>query len=1260
MPTPRPAQPNPRMLPAILFAALVLIGIGIGCATHRSKPTATSTTTSAMRLLRDNCLSCHNADKSKGGLVLGSRKGLLNGGDNGPVIAEGKPDESELFKVLSADADPHMPPKKQLTSRQIQIVKDWIIAGAGWDQAALEEKNRREQVQLTQLPDGYQPALAVALSPDGQRLAIGRGNRLIVHDLQATNFPVLFDTNVCVDAVRSVVWSPDGHRLASGSYRELTVRNADDFAIVWQASSNLMGRVSALAFTPHGGALVAADSPTAEPAWVRVFAADSGREIDAWIAHDDAINAVAISPDGGRLATAGGDKLVKLWEIISHNEIARYEGHVGAVTGIGFDTNATELLSVGADKQLKVWDVKSREGVVTIGGRRHSFTAGAWSADGKTVAATDEDGRLYTFKEFQRHGGAQSSETAKERQLGRWSDALTAVAINADGSRIAAGGQDGIVRVVDGEGKLLATLEPKPTITGMEDGTAETKEVVREASAGVGSNANSSTSVPLTPALSPKEKEKGGQPLNKSGARSSSDGAKGNSLTAGERGKVTHELRAGSNSIEIVEAVQPVPSFVRDVLPALAKAGCMAGSCHAKPEGQNGFKLSVFSYNPPSDYAEIVKDGRGRRVSPAAPPESLILLKPTLAVDHEGGQRIEPGSETYQLLTRWIAGGLPYQATNEPTLTGIQVEPAEGSYKLGGSVALKVAALYSDHSTRDVTRLAEFVSQDKELATVDEAGKVQVGKLSGESVVIARFMGFVDAAHLTVPADRILPPERYRELPVANFIDERAYAHFQKLGLYPSARCTDEEFIRRSTLDAIGMLPTPEETRVFVADTTPDKRRKWIEQLVQHPAWADYWANKWADLLRPNPDRVGVKSVYLLDQWLREAFRQNLPFDQFARAIITAEGSNHHDGPAVVYRDRREPPELTTMFSQLFLGVRLECAKCHHHPNEKWSQDDFYQFAAFFGPVKQKGAGLSPPISAGTEVFYFAPGGDVRHPLTDAVVKPRPPDAAEFTAADDRDPRLALADWLTNPDNSFFAKSAVNRVWASFFGRGMVEPVDDFRASNPAVNEPLLDALAADFREHGYDLKHLMRTILSSELYQLSSTPNDTNLADTKHFSRSYRRRLPAEVALDAVSDVTGVPDKFDGCPPGTRAIQTWTFKINSNFLDAFGRPNASSDAPCERDLKTSVVQALHLMNSQALQAKLADASGRVKALTDSDRSPAAIVHELYLATFSRLPTDAELATATAEFAKENVKRQDATEDVLWALLNSPEFVFNH
>ncbi len=1129
----------------------------------------------AMQLLHANCLSCHNAEKQKGGLQLETRAAALKGGDNGPVLVGGKPQESALFKALSADADPHMPPKKQLTTNQIELVRRWIAGGASWDPTALARASAPREVNPGRLPDSYQPVFALTVSPDGKRLAIGRGKRIAIHDLTATNLALLAEQEGHRDVVRALAWSADGRFLASGAFREIKLWKAEPLELIRTVSSNLLDRVTSIRFTSDGENLVAAESRMAQSGWIRVVSTHTGESIAGWQAHSDSISEIALSPDGERLATAGNDKLLKIWEWASHKQIAQLE-HGGALFGVGFNTNGTEVLAIDADKQLKVWDIKTRERVVGVNGKKQGFTAVAWSGDGRVIVAAADDGRLLAYSDFKRHSGMESSETAKERQLGRFPEAMQAVAVTRDAKRIFAGGHDGIVHVMNGEGKVLAKLEAVPVAAD--------------------------------------------EP---------------------QRGLL-------------------VPSFVRDVLPALAKAGCMAGSCHAKAEGQNGFKLSVFSYDPRSDYGEIVREARGRRVFPAAPEESLLLLKPTMTVEHGGGERFEIGSPTYKLLSDWIRGGMLYQHTNEPALVSIHVEPRERTYRKGDRQQLRVKAKYADDTTRDVTGLADYVANETEIAQVGEDGLVRVNNLSGESVVVARYMGFVGAARVTVPADRPLPKDRYTKLPVNNFIDKVAYEQFRKLGLYPSDLCTDAEFLRRSSLDAIGVLPDLNDTKAFLADTNSDRRQRWVERLLADPAYGDHWANKWADLLRPNPDRVGVKSVFTLDQWLRESFRGNKPYDQFVREILLAEGNNHRDGPAVVYRDRREPPELTTTFSQLFLGTRMECAKCHHHPNEKWSQDDFYQFAAFFGPIKQKGVGLSPPISAGAETFYFAPGRAVKHPVTDEVMKPRPPDGPLVNVATNCDPRPALADWLTDSQNPFFSKAAVNRVWAAFFGRGFVNPVDDFRVSNPPVNEPLLNALASDFAGRGYDLKHLMRTILSSRLYQLSSTPNEFNMADTKNFSRSYRRRLAAEVMLDAVNDVTGVPDDFNGCPPGTRAAQTWSYKVKSQFLDAFGRPNSSSDCPCERDAQTSVVQSLHMMNSRTLQAKLSSAEGRVKKLSSSQMAPEEIVTELYLRALSRFPTADELKTALAAFVVPEATRQTATEDVLWALLNSAEFVFNH
>lgn len=702
-------------------------------------------------------------------------------------------------------------------------------------------------------------------------------------------------------------------------------------------------------------------------------------------------------------------------------------------------------------------------------------------------------------------------------------------------------------------------------------------------------------------------------------------------------------------------------SFVNDVMPHLIKAGCASGNCHSKPEGQNNFKLSVFGYDPKHDYNEIVRDDRGRRLFPAAPEESLILKKPTGELPHEGGIRFDRDSEAYRTILGWIRQGVPFGGPDEARLTGVTLEPRNKLYPKGASQQIKVTARYSDGSSRDVTRLSVYTSNDKEMAVVDEQGKVSVGTVSGEGVVVASYMGMVDVARITVPADKKLPDALYAGLPVNNEIDRLVYARLQKLGILPSAGCSDEEFLRRASLDSIGVLPSAEQTRRFIADTDPQKRVKLVDELLKHPNYADHWAVKWGDLIRPNPSRVGVKPVYLLDAWLRDAFRCNMPYDQMVRELLTAQGSTHEYGPVAMFRDKREPADASAFVSQIFLGVRLDCARCHHHPSEKWTQEDYYQLAAYFGQMKRKGQGISAPISGEAEFWWYAPGGKgVEHPLTEEVMTPKPPDGPPMPYVDGQDPRRMLVDWMVGSDNAFFAKAITNRIWAEFFGRGIVDPVDDFRASNPATNEELIDWLARDFVAHGFDLKHLMRTIMRSHVYQLSSLPNEHNLADSRNFSRSYRRRLSAEVLLDAVCDVTGVKDGFQGLPGGARAVQTWNHKIDSDFMDAFGRPNASQECPCERDRKPSVVQALHLMNSNDLQSKLGASEGRVAQLAGSGLAEPEIVRELYLAAYNRLPDPYELRTALSFYASAGKTRETATQDLLWALMNSAEFVFQH
>ncbi|WP_435007809.1 DUF1549 domain-containing protein [Tundrisphaera lichenicola] len=705
------------------------------------------------------------------------------------------------------------------------------------------------------------------------------------------------------------------------------------------------------------------------------------------------------------------------------------------------------------------------------------------------------------------------------------------------------------------------------------------------------------------------------------------------------------------------EAAERV-TFERDIQPILTRAGCNAGACHGKARGQNGFQLSLLGFDPNADHAAIASEARGRRVFPAAPERSLLLQKAAALVPHGGGRKVEVGSDFYQTLLGWIADGMPRTPAEAPKLVKVAIEPTERTVKAGEAFPLKVTASYSDGSIQDVTHLAAFQSSEPTLVTAHPEGKAEAGPIPGEATVSARFQGNFANCHVLIPLPGDVPADAYDSFPRKNFIDDHVAAKLKKLGITPSKTTNDATFHRRAFIDAIGRLPTPDETRAFLADADPLKRDKLVDRLLDRPEYPDHWANKWADLLRPNPYRVGIKAVMNLDAWIRDAFRRNMPYDQFVREIVTARGSNYQVGPAIIWRDRREPAEATTIVTQIFLGIRLECAKCHHHPFESWGQEQFYEFAAYFARVGHKGAAIAPPIAAGEETVFLAKSGSVKHPLTGEVLPPKPlfgsapvPDDPEF------DPREALATWMTAPSNPYFSKVIVNRTWAELMGRGIVEPVDDLRATNPPSNGPLLDALAEDFVAHGYDLKHLIRTILTSATYGLSSEPTERNVADIRNFSRHYRQRPRAEVLLDAISDITGVPESYDAAPPGTRAAAQWTTRNTSLFMDTFGRPDPNQDPPCERTPDTSVVQALHLMNAPGVNQKIGSDQGLAARLAASDVPPGQVVEELYLSVYNRLPDGEERDYGAALFEAPSGRRR-ATEDLLWALINSPEFVF--
>jgi hypothetical protein len=732
---------------------------------------------------------------------------------------------------------------------------------------------------------------------------------------------------------------------------------------------------------------------------------------------------------------------------------------------------------------------------------------------------------------------------------------------------------------------------------------------------------------------------------------------------------VFYLAQAGLSPLRAEDASgQPRPvSFELDIQPILTAHGCNQGACHGKARGQNGFQLSLLAFDSDFDFAALTQQARGRRIFPAAPDRSLLLEKATAMLPHGGGVRLEKGTADYDAVISWIANGAPRKSGDEPKLVSVSVNESEPFLKPGESFSLKVTGTYSDGTSRDVTSRTQFQSSEMGICAVDASGIVKAGPIPGEATVMARYMNIIAVCHVAIPLPGTVSDEVYANLPRQNFIDEQVWNKLRTLGITPSPPADDAKFLRRVYLDIIGRLPTPEEVRAFLAESGDAKRGRVVDELLQRPEYADHWAAKWADLLRPNPYRVGIKAVMTYDAWIRDSFRRNKPYDQFVRELITARGSTWDNGASVLFRDRREPQEITTLVSQLFLGIRLECAKCHHHPFEKYGQDDFYSFAAFFSRLGFKGTGLSPPISGSEEIVLTKKTGAVEHPLTKVAMQPRPL-FGEMPKLDknmvgtahpteEADPREALAAWITS-DNPFFAKVMVNRVWADLMGRGLVEPVDDLRATNPPTNGPLLDALAADFREGKYDLKHLIRAICTSHVYGLSSLPNDRNVGDRQNYSRHYRTRLRGEVLLDGVTDITGIGESFSAMPAGSRANQLWTTRVQSVFLDTFGRPNPNQDPPCERTSDTTVTQTLHLMNAPQLHQRVTSDTGRAAKLAASELPPEKIVEDLYLLVYSRLPEEAELDIGRRLFAEKDVSRRQAAEDLLWALLNTPEFMF--
>ncbi len=731
--------------------------------------------------------------------------------------------------------------------------------------------------------------------------------------------------------------------------------------------------------------------------------------------------------------------------------------------------------------------------------------------------------------------------------------------------------------------------------------------------------------------------------------------------------------QSATAKVRVAKTKEPhTPSFRNDVIPLMTKVGCNSGACHGALAGKGGLKLSLRGYDPETDHFGLTRQALGRRIDRQEPAKSLMLLKPTLSVSHGGGQKLDAGSTDYQVLADWIAAGAPGPKPDDAHVQRLEVFPSGALLKPQDQLQIVVRAWYSDGRSADVTYWAKFNSTEELAAGVDDEGKVTV-KGHGETAITVLYSNLVAATRITSPFPNQVDPKVFTSAERRNFVDDLVLKKLEALRIPPSPLCTDHEFIRRTYLDAAGILPTPEEVQKFVADKEPDKRAKLVNALLARPEFVDYWAYKWSDLLLVSTRKLPQPAVWTFYQHIRQAVADNKPWDRFARDILTANGSTLENGAANYFVLHKDVSDLTESTSVTFLGTSITCCRCHNHPLEKWTQDQYWSFANLFSRVAMKNGDKPGEVAVQSQPF-----GEAMHLRRGVPMPPTPLDGKPLALDDPTDRRHYFADWLTSPENPYFAKALVNRVWRNFMGRGLVEAEDDLRQTNPPSNAELFDALAADLIKHKYDVKHLVRTITNSATYQRSSTPLPENAADDRFYSRYLIRRLSAEVALDAYSQVTGVPTPFTqvnvgvtggtaatgNYPLGTRAMQLPDSLLVSQFLDSFGRPQREQTCSCERQQDSSVSQALHLNNGQTLNDKLRDKKSRVEQWVQEKIGDDEAIRRVFLLALSRDPTASEQQKFKALMAEaaadKGTTRREVLEDLFWAVLTGREFLFNH
>ena len=1157
-------------------------------------------------ILRRHCFKCHGNDQRKADLNLQTYASLLKGSSGGEVVTAGRSGSSAIYQAITHDENASaMPPNSpKIPAEQSAVIRAWIEQGLRETVDGKTRGPKRLPVEFHPSP-GNQPDGPPPMPENLPEVKLSQTHRRL---------PVV--------AMAASPWAP---LLAVAGYEHVRLVNQQLKPVGVLPFPDGVPHV--VRFSRDGAILLAAGGKPVQSGKVVLFDVHSGKRLTEIGDELDAILAADLSPDQSLVAIGGTNRVVKVFRTRDGEPVYKLTKHTDWITSLQFSPDGKRLATADRAGGVHLWEAPTGGISLSLLEHKAAVTSLDWRPDSRMLATGGEDGRLIWWDTTDGWPAvSKAGPHSPQRQPGAYgqlANGVLDVHFAADG-RLVTTGRDNTLRLWDASGNQVRTAtvdKARPlSVVAMSDGKT---------------------------------------------------------FVAGDTSGRLHSWDGGSGGVQTQEAKEtghsdtppPSPSevsFRRDVMPVLFRAGCNQGTCHGSSRGKDGFRLSLFGFDPQGDYFRLVEDMAARRINLAVPEQSLMLLKATGSVPHSGGQRFTADSPYYRTLKQWIEAGATPDVADVARPVEITLSPE--SLLFNGSkdsAQTKVTARYSDGTTRDVTHLALFFSNNPDTVTIDTAGRVVPGQ-RGDTFVFARFDRFTIGSEVIV-----LPTDSQYEWsnpPVHNFIDAAVYDRLQKLHVLPSRLADDSSFLRRVYLDLSGRPPTVDEYNSFM--NSERDRNVLIDRLLASEDFADVWAGLWGEAVRLKgggytPTATDMKAAEAYYQWIRQQFLDNRPLDEFVREQITATGSNLTHGPSnlytmLVHDVRFKPKNFAADFAQLFTGVQIQCAECHNHPFDRWTMDDYYGFVSFFTGIKRK-RGAEP------REFYIyndLAGAPSRH-----LVDGRPMSATVLGGSEPADPeqdgRVVLANWLTSADNELFSRNLANRIWAHFFGRGLVEPVDDMRISNPPTNKPLLDALAKRLVDSGFDLRALVRDICRSRVYQLSVEPNETNGQDTRQFSRSRLRRLRADVLLDTVTTATGWKRGYAYFPLGTKAIQHYPITpgdttgstFGDPFFETFGRSPRASVCACETKSEPTLSQTLHMIVGDTTRASVG--SGLITQLIAADRTPVQIIEELYIRCLTRKPSDQERA-GMLELVGDQRKDRAVYEDILWSLLNSTEFAFNH